>query len=53
MLEEKLNEWMQKVLNAYNNSDTLVCIDTYKMVVDVDKIISEAFGHYPIFTANM
>lgn len=53
MLEERLNEWMQKVLDAYNNSDTFVYIDTYKMVVDVDKIIAEEFGHYPVFTANM
>lgn len=53
MLEERLNEWMHKVLDAYDNSDTYVYIDTYKMVVDVDKIIAEAFGHYPIFTANL
>ena len=53
MLEEKLNEWMQKVLDAYNKSDTYVCIDTFQMIVDVDEIIAEEFGHDPVFAVNL
>lgn len=53
MLEEKLNEWVQKVLNAYSNSETYIFVDTYKMMVDVDKIIAEGFGHRPVFVENL
>lgn len=48
MLEERLNEWVQKVLRAYENSNSYVCIDTFQMIVDVDEIIAECFGHDPI-----
>ena len=53
MLEERLNEWMQKVLKAHNNNDPYVCVDNYKMIVDVDKIIAEEFNHDPVFAINL
>lgn len=49
MLEERLNEWMQKVLKAYDNKSVYMCINTFQMIVDVDKIISEEFDNEPIF----
>lgn len=45
VLEEKLESWKEKVLNSYRQG----CgVNTYQMMVDVDKIISEAFEHTPV-----
>ena len=49
MLEERLNEWVQKVLKAYENSNSYVYVNTFQMIIDVDEIISEEFEHEPIF----
>lgn len=43
MLEERLAEWVEKVLDAYNSKGTAV--DTLQMMIDVDKIIAEEFDH--------
>ncbi len=53
MLEKRLKEWMEKVLAAYNDDRPNVGIDTYRMVVDVDKIISEEFDHDPVLHENL
>ena len=45
MLEEKLTEWVHKVLTAY---ETAGMTDILQMIVDVDRIIAEAFGHTPV-----
>lgn len=45
MFEQKLNEWVEKVVIAYNSSGMA---DTYRMIVDVDKIVAEAFNHAPV-----
>lgn len=45
VLEEKLESWKEKVLNSYRQG----CgVNTYRMMVDVDKIIAEAFAHTPV-----
>jgi hypothetical protein len=45
MFEQKLNEWVEKVVIAYNSPGMA---DTYRMIVDVDKIVAEAFNHAPV-----
>ena len=45
MLEEKLTEWVHKVLTAY---ETAGMTDILQMIVDVDRIIAEAFDHTPV-----
>lgn len=51
-LDERLNDWVRKVLGA--KSDTRPgCVDTQKMVIDVDKILAEEFGHDPIFAESL
>lgn len=42
MLEDELKDWMKNVLTAYESKGS---VDTYKMIVDVDKIIADAFDH--------
>ena len=49
MLEERLNEWVKKVLKAYESSNSYVYANTYQMIVDVDEILAEEFDHEPIF----
>ena len=44
MLEERLLEWVKKVVNVHGEN----FVDTYAMIADVDKIISEEFCHEPI-----
>jgi len=47
-LEERLNDWVKKVLEA--KADTRPgCVDTLRMMTDVDNILAEEFGHDPIF----
>ena len=53
MLKARLNEWMQKVLDAYNNKGTYMCINTFQMIVDVDKIISEEFDNEPVLVEKI
>ena len=48
MFEDKLKEWMEKVINAYNSKENGMT-DTFAMIEDVDKIIAEAFEHDPVF----
>ena len=49
MLEQRLQEWMDKVIAAHN-SDGMT--DTFKMILDVDKIVAEEFGHDYVFAEN-
>ena len=49
MLEQKLLEWVAKVVAAHN-SDTPGAPDTFQMVKDVDQIIAEAFDHDPVLS---
>ena len=50
-LDKRLNDWVTKVLGA--KSDTSPgCVDTHSMVMDIDKILAEEFGHDPIFAEN-
>lgn len=46
-LEQKLNEWVAKVVASYN-PDTPGAPNTFQMVKDVDQIIAEAFDHDPV-----
>lgn len=45
VLKKKLEEWENKVLNSYGQKGG---VNTYQMIVDVDKIIAEAFNHTPV-----
>lgn len=47
MLEQKLMEWVKNVVEVQNLKEHQFA-DTYQMIVDVDKIIAEAFDHAPI-----
>ena len=49
MLEHRLQEWMDKVIAAHNGGGM---VDTVKMILDVDKIIAEEFGHDYFFEEN-
>lgn len=43
-LEERINEWKEKVLKAANsNDDPRTVVDTYAIICDIDKIIAEEF----------
>mgnify|MGYP001630353164 CR=1 FL=1 len=44
VLEEKLESWKEKVLNSYQQGGG---VNTYRMIVDIDKIIAEAFDRPP------
>ena len=39
-LEAELDEWKNKVLSSFGDGDA----NTYRMIVDVDKIIADAFN---------
>lgn len=45
MLEQRLKEWMDKVLTAHEAAGMT---DTFQMIVDVDRIIAEEFDHAPM-----
>lgn len=49
MLEQRITEWMQKVLAA---QEAPGATDTYQMMVDIDRIIAEAFDHAPVLAEN-
>lgn len=49
MLEQRLNEWVAKVIKA---SEPGGCVNTYRMIVDIDKIIAEEFDHEPVLAEN-
>ncbi len=49
MLKKRLEDWMEKVLDAYTFDGG---VDTYHIIVDVDKIIAEAFNHDPVLPEN-
>ena len=42
---KNLEDWTAKVLRTY---DSGLIADTYRMTVDIDKIISDAFDHDPV-----
>ena len=44
-LETQLESWKDKVLSAYRHGSG---VNTYKMIIDIDKIIAEAFHHNPV-----
>ena len=48
MLEQKLNEWVRRVVAAHDGAHYCGVINTFQMVVDVDKIIAEEFNHAPV-----
>ena len=50
MLEKRLNEWMEKVIEAHKSNGMA---DTYQMMVDVDRIIAEEFDREPVFDENL
>lgn len=51
-LEERLNDWVKKVLEA--KADTSPgCVDTQRMVMDIDKILADEFDHDPVFAENI
>lgn len=54
MLEKRLNEWVQAVMDAYNDDRDgfEYSVNTYQMIVEVDKIISEEFDHEPVLKEN-
>ena len=47
MLEQKLMEWVKKVVEAQDLKEHQFA-DTHQMLVDVDKIIAEAFDYAPV-----
>ena len=49
MLEQRLQEWVQKVIAAKNGGGG---VNTYAMIMDVDKIIAEEFDHDTVFAEN-
>lgn len=51
MLEERLNEWVKKVVAAKKDTSR-GCTNTRQMILDVDKIIAEEFDHTPVFFEN-
>ena len=51
MLEERVNEWVKKVVAA-KNERSRGCANTRQMILDVDKIIAEEFDHAPLFFEN-
>ena len=50
MLEQRITEWMHKVLAA---QEAPGATNTYQMMVDIDRIIAEAFDHAPILPENL
>ncbi len=52
MFEQKLTKWTQEVLASYDPSDRLAVVNTHKMMMDIDRIIAEAFDHAPMLTEN-
>ena len=44
MFEKELNEWVRRVITAYADDNKSMC-NTYQMIVDIDKIIADAFNH--------
>ena len=54
MLEERLTQWMEKVLATHSEPNPFIRVsaNTYKMILDVDKIIAEEFDHAPIIAEN-
>lgn len=51
MLEERLNDWVKKVVAAKNDTSRGYT-DTRQMILDVDKIIAEEFDHTPVYFEN-
>lgn len=51
MFEKELNEWVRRVLSAYEDSNNAMC-NTYQMIVDIDKIIADAFNHDTVLNAE-
>lgn len=54
-LEQRLNEWTQKVLDAQKptaGGTTASMVDTYQMILDVDRIIAEEFDRTPVLLEN-
>lgn len=49
MLEQRINEWVQKVLAAYEAPSMT---DTRQMIADVDRIIADEFDHEPVLVEN-
>lgn len=45
ILETQLESWKDKVLRAYQHGSGA---NTYQMMLDIDKIIAEAFQHTPL-----
>ena len=50
MLEQRITEWMRKVLAA---KEAPGATDTYQMLVDIDRIIAEEFDHEPILPESL
>lgn len=49
-LERELNEWKDKVLRSFDGAGS---VNTYGMIVDVDRIIAEAFDHAPVIQEDL
>ncbi len=45
ILETQLESWKDKVLRSYRHGSGA---NTYQMMLDIDKIIAEAFQHTPL-----
>lgn len=46
-LSERIDEWKEKVMNSATVGGM---VDTYSMVSDIDRILSEEFSHDPVIT---
>lgn len=47
-LEARLKEWVEKVIKTQGAAG----VNTYRMLVDVDKILAEEFDHEPVLSEN-
>jgi hypothetical protein len=48
-LGRRIDEWKEKVLDACEGKGA---VNTYKMMVDIDRIIAEEFGHDTVFSSE-
>ena len=45
--EKRLEEWKEKVMGAYKGKEYYghCAVNTYAMIIDIDRLIAEAFEH--------
>lgn len=51
-LEARLAKWSKLVIEAKRDTNP-GCVDTRKMMLDIDKILADEFDHSPMFEENL